>query len=60
MRRGEPAPPRARDEMTGPFGRIDQQVAPHDRDFEPCRPPKQNARHGEDTRLYRRTRVKAS
>lgn len=60
MRRSEPTPPRARDEMTGPRTRLDQQIAPEDQFFEPGRPPKQNPRHGEDTRLYRRTRVTAS
>lgn len=61
MRRGDPNPPRARDnERTRPFGRIDRQVAPEDADFEPGRPPRQNARHGEDSRLYRRTQVTSS
>ncbi|NXY98801.1 hypothetical protein HYE82_31365 [Streptomyces sp. BR123] len=61
MRRGEPAPPRARDsERTRPFNRADRQVAPEDHLYEPGRPAGQNARHGEDTRLYRKRDVKAS
>lgn len=61
MRRGDPSPPRARDnERTRPFGRYDQQVAPDDKLFEPGRPPRQNARFGEDTRMYRQSRVRAS
>jgi len=61
MRRGEPSLPRARDnERTRPFGRCDRQVAPEDHLYEPGRPTGQNARYGEDTRMYRRARVRAS
>lgn len=57
MRNRDPRPPRARDERTHPFARHDRQVAPEDKFYEPGRPAGQNARHGEDTRLYRRLRV---
>jgi hypothetical protein len=57
MRRGEPSPPRARPGRTRPFGRCDRQVAPEDHLYEPGRPANQNARYGEDTRMYRKLRV---
>lgn len=61
MRRGDPDPPMSRGpEQTGPRHRYDRAVAPHDKDFEPGRPTGQNARYGEDTRLYRRLRIIAS
>jgi hypothetical protein len=60
MGRREPGPLRARDESTRPFSRYDRQVAPEDHLFEPGRPAGQNARYGEDTRLYRKLRVTAS
>lgn len=60
MRRGEPSPPRARDEWSRPRSRCDMQVAPEDKFYEPGRPSGQNARYGEDTRTYRRARVTAS
>ena len=61
MGRGEPSPPRARDnERTRPFGRYDRQVAPEDHLYEPGRPARQNPRYGEDTRLYRNRNVTAS
>jgi hypothetical protein len=44
-------------EQAGPRRRYERAVAPHDKDFEPGRPTGQNARYGEDTRLYRRLRV---
>lgn len=60
-RRDEPSPERARpNETTHPRRRYDRQVAPEDKLYEPGRPPSQNARYGEDTRMYRRAQVKAS
>ncbi|MGW4505717.1 hypothetical protein ACWENO_13865 [Streptomyces sp. NPDC004436] len=47
-------------EQTGPRRRYDREVGPDDKYFEPGRPPGQNARYGEDTRMYRRARVRAS
>lgn len=61
MRRPEPDPPMSRGpEQTGPRRRYDREVGPDDKYFEPGRPPGQNARYGEDTRMYRRARVRAS
>jgi hypothetical protein len=58
MRRGDPSPPMARGPaQTAPRRRYERAVAPHDKDFEPGLPTGQNARYGEDTRLYRRLRV---
>lgn len=50
----------ARDEVTGPRTRFDRVVAPDDKFMEPGRPAGQNARANEDTRTYRRARVRAS
>lgn len=61
MRRGDPDPLMSRGpEQTGPRRRYEQQGAPHDKDYEPGRPTGQNARYGEDTRMYRKLRVTAS
>lgn len=60
MGRREPDPLRPRPGADRPRSRYDQQVAPHDKDYEPGRPSGQNARYGEDTRMYRRARVRAS
>jgi hypothetical protein len=61
MRHLDPDPPMARGpEQTGPSRRYDRAVGPDDKLYEPGRPPRQNARFGEDTRMYRRARVRAS
>lgn len=60
MGRPEPDPPQSRPGADRPRSRYDMQVAPGDKHFEPCRPPGQNARYGEDTRTYRKLRVTAS
>lgn len=60
MRCPEPDPPHSRPGADRPRSRYDMQVAPEDKLYEPCRPPGQNARYGEDTRMYRKLRVTAS
>lgn len=60
MRRPEPDPPYSRPGADRPRSRYDRQVAPEDHLYEPGRPPSQNARFGEDTRMYRKLRVTAS
>ncbi|MGW3321117.1 hypothetical protein [Streptomyces virginiae] len=50
----------ARAEAPGPRTRYDRVVAPDDKFMEPGRPAKQNLRANEDTRMYRRARVRAS
>lgn len=50
----------ARDEASGPRTRYDRVVGPDDKFMEPGRPAGQNARANEDTRMYRRARVRAS
>lgn len=60
MSRFEGAWRSARDEVTGPRTRFDRVVAPDDKFMEPGRPSGQNARANEDTRTYRRARVRAS
>ncbi|WP_327300406.1 hypothetical protein [Streptomyces goshikiensis] len=61
MRRPDPDPLMARGpEQTGPRRRYDREVGPEDKLYESGRPPRQNARYGEDTRMYRKLRVTAS
>lgn len=50
----------ARDDSSSPRTRYDRAVAPDDKFMEPGRPGGTNPRANEDTRMYRRARVRAS